>query len=523
MLRRMVEQAIPWGTRISQLAAEHPAKAAIVFAPQDGRRHETTSWRELDEGSNRVARLFQDQGLDENSTLVIGLGNCPTHLLAAIAAWKCGALVLPVSSRMPAPERDAILALAQPQLVVSEWADIPHANLRESDLRRASAANAPHSPAPLAAICAHPGKAIGSGGSTGRSKIIIDPNPWQAIPGTLWYAESTRFAPRQVHLLAGPLYHNSPFLMAHWGLFEDHKLILMERFDAAQALELIERYRIQYAFLAPTMMARIARLPKVEARDFSSFEAIYSTAAPCPAWVKRAWINLLGAEKVYEILGASEGVGLTAIRGDEWLRKPGSVGRPLENMRVRILADGGQELPAGEVGEIFMHPGVDEPTYRYVGSPPARSTADGFVSVGDLGWLDEDGYLFLADRRNDLIISGGANVYPAEVEAALSERADIADVVVVGLADEEWGQRVHAIIQARAGAEKPTVADLDAHCRARISSYKVPKSYEFLPRLPRQESGKIRRGQLARARDGGCPGALWVSRREQGALASKKL
>lgn len=508
----MSEQPIPWGARISQLAAAHPDQTAIVFVPHDGGSHETTTWHELDEGSNRAARLFTEQGLDSDSLLVIGLGNCTAHLLSAIAAWKCGALVLPVSSRMPKPERDVILSLAQPQLVISEWDDLPHENLSAGKLTQESTA---FSAAPLPgieSICAHPGKAIGSGGSTGRSKIIIDPRRWEAIPGTHWYAESTRFAPCQVHLLAGPLYHNSPFLMAHWGLFEDHTLILMERFDAARAVDLIERYRVQYAFLAPTMMARIARLPGVQSRDLSSFDAMYSTAAPCPAWVKRAWIDLLGAEKVHEILGASEGNGLTAIRGDEWLRKSGSVGRPLTDMSVRILGEEFQELPTGEVGEIFMHPGVDEPTYEYIGSPPARSTVDGFVSVGDLGWLDEDGYLFLADRRSDLIITGGANVYPAEVEAVLSEREDVSDVVVVGLPDEEWGKRVHAIIQPRDFAQQPNVNQLNAHCRAHLSVYKAPKSYEFLPELPRQESGKIRRSQLARERETGCTAAVWVTR-----------
>ena len=506
----MSEQPIPWGARMTQLAAQHPGRAAIIYIPRDGSEHQTTTWLELEEGSNRIARLFARHGLNADSMLVIGLGNGPIHLLAAIAAWKCGSLVLPLSSRMPPPERDAILALAQPQLIVSDWDDLPYTNLSPGEINRNSAAYSADALPNWQSICAHPGKAIGSGGSTGRSKIIVDPRPWEAIPGTLWYAESTKFAPRQVHLLAGPLYHNSPFLMAHWGLFEEHTLILMERFDAALAADLIEQYRVQYAFLAPTMMARIARLPDLALRDFSSFDAMYSTAAPCPPWVKRAWIDLLGPEKVYEILGASEGNGLTSIRGDEWLRKPGSVGRPLSNMRVRILDDDGQELPCGEVGEIFLHPGIDEPTYEYVGSPPARSTTDGFVSVGDLGWLDEDGFLFLADRRNDLIISGGANIYPAEVEAVLSARRDVSDVVVVGLPDEDWGKRVHAIIQPSDFGKPPNVQQLNAYCRSQLSAYKVPKSYEFLAQLPRQESGKIRRSQLAHERETVCPAAIWV-------------
>ena len=157
-----------------------------------------------------------------------------------------------------------------------------------------------------------------------------------------------------------------------------------------------------------------------------------------------------------------------------------------------------------------MHPGIEEPTYEYIGSPPAPATEDGYVSVGDLGWLDEDGFLFLADRRNDLIISGGANVYPAEVEAVLSECKDITDVVVVGLPDEDWGKRVHAIIQPQDTEQPPSVHQLNTYCRNQLSAYKVPKSYEFIATMPRQESGKIRRSQLAREREAACPAAIWV-------------
>jgi bile acid-coenzyme A ligase len=209
----------------------------------------------------------------------------------------------------------------------------------------------------------------------------------------------------------------------------------------------------------------------------------------------------------------SEGLGGATIRGDEWLARPGSVGRP-DRHEVRILDPLGEPLPAGTVGEIYMRPlAAGGPAYEYVGAPPARATPDGFTTVGDLGWLDTGGYLYIADRRVDLIITGGANVYPAEVEAALAEHGDIVDCAVIGVTDEEWGRRVHAIIQPRNPAAPPVVAILDAHCRARLASYKLPKTYEFVPELPRTEAGKLRRSALVEERSTGqTPAMLPVPR-----------
>ncbi len=178
-----------------------------------------------------------------------------------------------------------------------------------------------------------------------------------------------------------------------------------------RVVDAIERHKVNFGFLAPTMMQRIVRLPDVQERDFSSVEAFFHTAAPCPPWLKRAWIDLIGPEKLYEGFGATEAVGSCRIRGDEWLEHPGSLGRPV-NCDLAILDEDWQPVPTGEVGEIFMRPHSEKPTYSYIGSDPARTTPDGFVSVGDMGWVDDEGYLFLADRRTDLIITGGANVYP---------------------------------------------------------------------------------------------------------------
>jgi bile acid-coenzyme A ligase len=356
-----------------------------------------------------------------------------------------------------------------------------------------------------------PGKAIASGGSTGRPKIIISPGPWARVPGAPTPSlGQLGFGMRHTQLVTAPLYHNAPFVTSYHGLFDDNTLVLLERFDAQLVVDLIERHHVDSMYLPPILMQRIAALPGLRARAFSSVKTVASMGAPCPPWLKRFWIDLVGARRVAELYGATEAVGTAVIRGDEWLKHPGSVGRPSAD--VRIVDHSGHELPPGEVGEIFMRrrPPV-RATYRYLGAAPASTTPDGFVSVGDLGWVDQDGYLFIADRRIDLIITGGANVYPAEVEAALSEHPAVADVVAIGVPDAEWGTRVHAVVQACDVEHPPTLLELDTYCRERLASYKAPKTYEFVSNFPRDDTGKVQRSALAAARaTGWTPGMLTV-------------
>lgn len=487
---------ISYGRRLADLAAEDPDRPALIFAPREG-PEEVLTRRDLDAASNRVARLLAGRGIGQGSTVVLAIGNRPAHFVVAYAIWKLGGLALSLRADQPARERDEILALARPALIVADWQTELAPVLRPADLAEAD----PLPAAPLPDRISEPGRALASGGSSGRPKIIVAPGPLAATPGTL----STRFGswgfrPGQVQLVAGPLYHAMPNVCAHSGLFEAQTLVLMDRFDAARAVELIPRHRVQFAYFAPTMLRRIAQLTVVSPAPFASIESIISAGAPCPPDLKRAWIDLLGPERLYEFYGMSENIGSTTIRGDEWLARPGSVGRPQAH-DVLILDAEEQPLPPGEVGEIFMRPKIPVgPTYRYIGAAPAKTTPDGFTSVGDLGWLDADGYLYIADRRTDMIITGGANVFAAEVEAALGEHTGIADLAVIGVPDPEWGKRVHAIIQPRDPFVPPSIPDLDAHCRARLMAYKIPKSYEFVAELPRTEAGKLRRSALAEER-----------------------
>lgn len=490
---RLPDQPVPYGQRVRSLAEQHPEAIAIITVGRDGSKH-AVSWRDLEEASNRAARLLADRGVDHTSFTVVGLPNGFEHFVWTIGAWKLGALVLALNPKTPLLERNEILELAQPAAIVSDWADTN--GVRSDAFRAHTLGSDPILPDRVA----HPARAVASGGSTGRPKIIVLPEPMAAVPGHLGpMGEASGMTAGQTQLVVGPLYHNMPNGFGYTGLFHDHQLVVMARFDAELAVDLIEQHKVNFAAMVPTHMSRIAKLDDIGSRDLSSIHSILHSAAVCPPWLKRRWFELLAPSKVYEGFGATEDVGHTAIRGDEWLMHPGSVGRP-RHCDLKILDDNGTELAAGEVGEIFMRRHADDPTYAYLGATPAKTTEKGFVSVGDLGWVDEQGYLYIADRRVDLIITGGSNVYPAEVEAAIAEHPAVADVVVIGLTDADWGRRVHALVQIRDGYHLSEEGLRDM-IRGRLAAYKTPKTYEFVDSLPRDDAGKIRRSTLMRARD----------------------
>jgi bile acid-coenzyme A ligase len=349
---------------------------------------------------------------------------------------------------------------------------------------------------PLPPMVAASWKAPTSGGSTGRPKLIV-----ATQPGTLeTIAPFSRMTPRVdegVGLVTGPFSHNAPFTTASAGLLMGVHQVVMTRFDASRALELIERYHVDWMYAVPTMMLRIWRLPEAErrARDLSSLVSVLHMAAPCPPWLKQAWIDWLGPDRIWELYAGTEAQAITLINGHEWLAHRGSVGRPVIG-EIRVLDVAGRACPPGEVGEVWMRRGEGAPpVYRYIGA--AAKAREGWESLGDMGSMDREGYLYLTDRDTDMILVGGANVYPAEVEGALEEHPGVRGSCVIGLPDEDLGNVVHAIVQVD---REVGDAELLAHLRERLAPYKLPRSFERVTEPLRDDAGKVRRSALRAAR-----------------------
>jgi bile acid-coenzyme A ligase len=482
-------------TRTSTIA-EHLAALATADpdAPAITCGGSTVTRQQLEQRTNRLARAYQQLGVRPDSFVTIGLPNTVEFLEAAIAAWKCGATPQPVSSRLPARERRAIIELAAPSLVVGVAAEeaaghtaVPAGFQPEPGL----------SDAPLSEAAAACWKAPTSGGSTGRPKLIVSTQP-ALVESVEPFARLLGMSDGDTVLITGPLYHNAPFLLSTCALVLGGHVVLMPHFDATAALQLVQEHAVDYVYAVPTMMGRIWRLTEEQrlAYDVSSLRVLMHMAAPCPPWLKRAWMDWLGPDRVWELYAATEVQAVTMVTGSEWLAHPGTVGRPVVGeMQVRDAS--GAPLPTGEVGEIWMRRGPDLPApYRYLGAEP-RTSGDGWESVGDMGSMDDEGYVYLADRKSDMLIVGGANVYPAEVEGALSEHPMVRSAVVIALPHDDLGQVPHALLELEADL---TDEELRAHLAERLASYKIPRSFERVSEPLRDDAGKVRRTALAAAR-----------------------
>lgn len=482
-----VEAGVPFGTKLRQLAEQRGDQTALTVLGRESVK--VATFAELDVRAVQWGRALTLAGATPGSLVALGIPNSEELILAALGCWKIGAVPVPMRWDLPDWERSRVLEVISPAVTVDD---------RTRDELAAAAARQPTDPLPE--VISPQANGICSSGSTGLPKVIL------TLAQSVWTPESSfpflaAWAPTptpQTILVPGPMYHTNGFSPLTYLLGGD-QLVVLEKFDAALVVDAIERYRVTNFTATPTMLSRIAALPGIGHRDLSSIVWILQGAAVMPHSLLRTWFDLLSPEQVVMAYGMTEGLGLTALRGDEWLAHPGSVGRGFRDTEVCILDQQGRPVRNGELGEVYLRSPMSA-GYRYLGGAPLLpSTPDGFRTAGDIGRLDDDGYLYIADRRSDMIVTGGANVFPAEVECALSEHDRIADVVVIGLSDTEWGRRVHAVVQA---AGPLTEHDVIAYAKARLAAYKVPKSVEFVDRIPRTAATKVNRSAMVEARGG---------------------
>jgi bile acid-coenzyme A ligase len=475
--------------QLRALVEARPDAAAITLeSATDGTSSVTRA--ELQDRAEDLAADLRARGVGPGDMVTVSLPNGIDWFVTAMATWLLGAIPQPVNHRLPMAELEAVVALADPAAVVGISAEVLPGRVCLPAGYRAPARPAG---AELPDIVSPAWKAPTSGGSTGRPKLIVTGDPAlldPAVPMAVIFG----MTPDGCLVMPGPLHHNGPLVWATAGLLSGMHLVLFDRFDPAATLAAIEANQADSIYMVPTMMRRIWRLPEAvrTSYDLSSLRVLWHLAEPCPPWLKEAWIEWIGPEKVMELYGGTEGQASTVISGTEWLEHRGSVGRLLGG-EAKICDPDGNEVPPGVEGEVWLRSSRDRPSYRYVGAT-ARTLEGGWESLGDMGHMDADGYLYLGDRSTDMVLVGGSNVYPAEIEAVLDLHPHVRSSTVIGLPDDDVGNRLHAIVEA-----DPAELDVDelmAFVAERLAPYKRPRSVEVVGEPLRDDAGKVRRSQL---------------------------
>ena len=492
-------------------AAIDPQRPATVM----GGSGAVTTYADLDAGANRLARLLHDRGLRPGDSMALWMENHPTYLEAAWAPQRTGLYYTPVSSRLTAGEVAYIVGDCEARALVTSF------GRREVAAQLRDRLSGVHTRLMVGgviegfesyeeAVARYPADPLPdplegrsmlySSGTTGRPKGVKKalarvPLGTEGFDSVLGLGRSLYgYGEDMVFLSPAPLYHAAPL----WFTMAVHRAggtaVVAEHFDPVEFLALVERHRVTHTLLVPTMFVRLLKLPEADrARfDVTSLRYCIHGAAPCPVDVKQRMIDWWGP-MLHEYYAATEGNGFVACNSYEWLAHPGTVGRSLGGPTLHIVDDDGHELPAGRIGNVYFAGGPD---FEYHNDPEkTRSAHDrlGRTTLGDVGYVDADGYLYLTDRKAYTINSGGVNVYPREAEDVLVGHPEVMDVAVFGVPDEELGEQVKAVVQpvdpARAGPDLE--AELLAWCRERLAAYKCPRSVDFEEELPRHPTGKL--------------------------------
>jgi fatty-acyl-CoA synthase len=482
-------------------------KPAVVLHPSGV----VVTFTELEARANRLAHFLRRAGLRAGDTVAILMEN-NEHIHAAMwAARRSGLYYTLVNTHLFASEIAYIVSDSGAKAVISSSAmrpvceQLPIESLAVAVIvddeldgwQRYPECVATEASTPIVDEC--DGLLLQySAGSTGRPKGIRRPLSSARSTLSTPVFEALGVSEDSVYLSPAPTYHTAPAMWTMAAQAVGATTVVMERFDAEQALKSIERYGVTHAQFVPSMFVRMLRLPEETRRayDLSSLRRVVHAAAPCPPAIKRQMIDWWGPI-VDEYYGSSEGAGISFIRAEEWLERPGSVGKPMLGV-PHILDEDGAELAAGHVGEIYYEGGYPFEYLNDQGKTADSRSTEGWVTVGDVGYVDDDGYLYLTDRRNHMIISGGVNIYPQETENMLISHPLVVDAAVFGIPDDVMGQSVKAVVQLNdpARADDALAADLISWLRDRLAHYKCPLSISFETNLPRTEAGKLYKQQL---------------------------
>jgi long-chain acyl-CoA synthetase len=495
-------------------AAADPDRVALV-AP-DGT--EVTAGQ-LAARANQISNGLRALGLERGDTLAVVVPNGVEMMELVLGAQQIGLYLTPINHHLVGPEIAYIVSDSDAKVLVG------HERFAGALTVAADEANFPEDR--RFAIGTIPGwrsfseltdgrpatrpeqRTAGApmhytSGTTGRPKgvkralVDIDPDEMGALYSMFLMMFGVQAEDGNVHITGSPLYHTAVLLWTTNSLHLGHKVVLMDKWSPEEMLRLIDKQRVTTSHMVPTQFHRLLALPEdVRAKyDVSSLRCMVHAAAPCPIEIKRRMIDWWG-DSIMEYYAATEGGG-TIVTAKEWLERPGTVGKAWAGSELRILDDDGNQLPTGEIGTVYM--ALAQATFEYKGDPEKTNAnrRDGFFTVGDVGELDEDGYLFLRDRKIDMIISGGVNIYPAEIEGTFLTCPLVGDVAIFGIPNEDWGEEIKAVIEPAEGQEAgPALeAQLRDFAETNLASYKRPKSYDFTSEMPRDPSGKLYKRKL---------------------------
>ena len=459
-----------------------PDAPAVIEIDSSGQIAKSLSWSALNAAVTRVACGYRAMGVGLHSRVAIALATGIEHVVATHAAWRVGAIPAPLDDQLPPAVSEAQLQLINPHLTIAADPAVGF------DLPTVASAAATYDP--IEWTLPSTWSILPTGGSTGVPKLAAQRG---AIWGRLDRATSAQhrdygLAVNQRQLVVLPMFHGFGFGYAHaFGVALGHCLVLLTKPTAELLLACVERHAIEFLALVPTQMGRVTRQSDFGVRDLSSIQAVVHGGEPCPALVKRAWMAKLGPTRVYEAYGAADVSLSCTVRGDQWLLRPGTVGRP-SGTEVRILDDHGAELPAGSVGRIHCQPatiGASHP--QYIGD---RNPSRGFRPTGDRGWVDEEGFLYVAGRADNALTMGGVTTAPEPIEETVRLCPAVLEVIVVGLPDADLGERIHAVVHARPGTDPEVVLQW---CRDRLPMEKCPRSISLVHELPSSPAGKLDR------------------------------